>query len=166
VRFGATLAVRTAMRQQPDFLLLWSAVTDTRVYLRELLRMRLTNEAVNFRAGQVKVTTSAMVKQLEAGQPLDVLGYPFSPELYRQMTSPPGWQELTPRMPTLWLSRPSEQASAQRIIDLWRADNAQADFSTFPEPSFWDDYSFTFPSRFAAASLQWLTRRVHSGLIQ
>src|SRR5215472_5935824 len=63
VRFGGFLAAQTAIRMPADFVLLWSPVVKPRSYFRDLLRTRLTAEAVHLGVQQVSFTTKTMVDE-------------------------------------------------------------------------------------------------------
>ncbi len=159
LRFGAFLAAQAAQAKPPDFLILWSPVTDTRQYFRNLLRMRLTAELVHLKADHVKVTTRSMINDFEAGRTVDNLGYEFSPALYRQMTAGPAWPQQLPCLKVLWLSRVSERTQLASLPNDWVAEGGNAQLEFLPELPFWEDFSSVFPEKFARASEGWLAAR-------
>lgn len=156
LRFGGSVAVYAGGEVRPDFLLLWSPVTNLRHYVHELLRLRLTHELVRRGSNRPAVTTQEMIQGLEAGQSVDVLGYELSPELYRQMVASPPWPDK-PCVPELfWLARPAEKGQTLPIVEAWRSHDAQINFKFVPERAFWQDYSSALPKQFATSSCKWL----------
>jgi len=155
LRFGGSIAVHSASVIQPDFLVLWSPIANLRQYCRELLRMRLQKEVIHQQCDEVKVTTSDMVKELEAGSCVDLMGYDLSPELYRQMNAHPSWPESPPAGRVLWLDLPHGRRNADPIVKTWRERGCRVETEYSREAAFWDD-SFTAPVRFEALSSKWL----------
>ena len=156
LRFGAYLAAQAAMDFHADFMLLWSPVTDLRQYLRELLRTRLTAELIHLKADQVRFTTRQMVGEFEAGRSVDILGYEFSPELYKQMTLAPAWPAHPPSPKALWLSRVSERLQLVSLPADWSKEGGTTSMQFLPEVPFWEEFSSVFPGKFAGASEEWL----------
>ena len=154
LRLGGTVAVQAAAEARPDFLLLWSPITDLRQYFKELLRLRLTKELVHQRYERISVSTRDMVQELDAGRCIDLLGYDISPEFYRQLTADSPWPDQVGTSQVLWIGRPAERVSASAIIERWRGHGCRVNAEFFPEPVFWEDYSF--PQSFATASCRWL----------
>ncbi len=158
LRFGGLVAVQAALKTQPDFLVLWSPVTQPRQYCRELLRLLLTKELVHQQAEHVRVTTKGLVEALEAGRPVDIMGYEMSPDFYRQMTANPPWPDSPPARDVLWLSRPRERDPMVALAERWKTNGNGIEFQSFDGPAFWEDWEFGFPERFAEASVNWLMR--------
>jgi exosortase A-associated hydrolase 2 len=157
LRFGGFVAAHAAREVGADFLVLWSPITDLRQYFRDLLRMRLTAELVHLQSDRVKVTTKSMVADFEAGQTVDILGYEFSPALYRQMNAGPSWPKHPPSPKVLWLSRVSERRQLESLTSEWTNHGLNVNLQFLPENPFWEDFSSVFPEKFAAASKAWLT---------
>lgn len=162
LRFGGYVATEAALSCRADFLVLWSPIINPRLYCRDLLRMQLTKELVHQHAKEVRVTTREMIGELEAGRPVDILGYDLSPEFYRQMNSHRGWSDRGPVPEALWLSRQPERMAALPLVERWRERGSQVDFRTFDEPAFWEDWEFGFPQKFAKASTDWLALQAGS----
>jgi alpha/beta superfamily hydrolase len=158
LRFGGFLAAQTAAAMPVDFLILWSPITDLRQYFRELLRMRLTAELVHLKPDRVKFTTKSMLEDFEAGRTVDILGYEFSPVLYRQMTTGPSWPKSPPAQKVLWLSRVAERGQLVSVPGEWTTEGGNVDWQFLPEPPFWEDFSSVFPDKYAAASEAWLVK--------
>ena len=159
VRLGATIAMLAALRQPLDLLVMWSPITNTHQYMRELFRAQLANEMVHHGSTQVRRNTQDMISDLESGRSIDLLGYEFSPQLYRQMAAQWEWPEKAPAKHTLWLARTTEEKNASVIVDRWKASGSRVDFTVLPEPAFWEEYTSVFPGRFAASTVDWLKER-------
>jgi len=156
LRFGAFLASQSALTSSPDFMLMWSPITDLRQYIRDLLRTRLTAELVHLKADRVRVTTRNMIDDFEAGRTVDVLGYEFSPALYRQMTLTPPWPAQPPAPKALWLARVSERTQLASVPGDWTREGGKVTAQFVPELPFWEEFSSVFPAKFARASEEWL----------
>ncbi len=163
LRFGGFVAVQAATVCQPDFLVLWSPVVQPRQYCRDLLRLLLTKELVHQRTEQVRVTTRALVEELEAGRPVDIMGYDMSPEFYRQMSANPPFPEAPPASDVLWVTRPPEGTSAATVAGNWRASGKSVELRSLDGPAFWEDWEFGFPENFAQATSNWLTQKTMLG---
>lgn len=156
-RFGGLLAAQCAQTVAPEFLILWSPITDSQQYFRNLLRTRLTADLIHRRAHEVKVTTQSMVEEFQEGRCVDVLGNQFSPELFHQMTAGPLWPEQPPAPSVLWLSRPADGAQSTALTQKWTGSGGKVQFQLLPEAPFWEQLSRVFPEKFAATSETWLT---------
>jgi hypothetical protein len=156
LRLGATIAVLAALRQPLDVLVMWSPITNIQQYMRELFRTQLANEMVHHGVIQVRRNTQDMILDLENGRSIDLLGYQFSPQLYRQMVAAWQWPEKSPAKHTLWLARSTEEKSASAIVNRWKASGSRVDFTVLPEPAFWEEFGSAFADRFAANTLDWL----------
>jgi len=156
VRLGATIAVLAALHQPVDLLVMWSPITNIHQYMRELFRAQLTNQMVHHGLTRVRRNTEDMILDLEHGQSIDLLGYEFSPQLYRQMAAGWEWPEKAPARHTLWLARTTEEKTASVLVDRWQASRSRVDFTVLPEPAFWEEYTSVFPGSFAATTLGWL----------
>jgi alpha/beta superfamily hydrolase len=156
LRFGASAAVHSAAR--PDFMVLWSTLINLRLYLRDLLRLRMTKDMVHLKEDRVRVTAKELTAELDAGRSIDLLGYETSPELYRQMTANESWPDEPPAPEVLWMGLPSEQARVEGIASAWKARGCKVDLQAFRERIFWEDFSSDFPHQFAESSIAWMLR--------
>lgn len=163
LRFGGFIAAQTAIRVPTDFLLLWSPVVTLRSYLRDLLRSRLTAEAVHLRVNQVTFTTQGMVDDLTAGRIVDILGYDFSPALYHDMTNGFSWPETPSTQNVLFLSRSSEQFPVAFLPRKWTTTET-IKIKEVTDPPFWENFSSVFPQRFAESSETWLDQTLTRGI--
>lgn len=159
LRFGGFVAAQAATICQPDFLMLWSPVVQARQYCRDLLRLLLTKELVHQQTEQVRVTTQALVKELEGGRSVDIMGYEMSPEFYWQMSSNPPFPEAPPASDLLWVMRPREATSAAAVVGNWKARGKNVEVRALDGPAFWEDWEFAFPESFAGATSNWLTQK-------
>ena len=139
-----------------DLLVLWSPVTNVSQYMRELFRGQLAKEMVHQGVTKVRRNTQDMVAELESERPLDLMGYEFSPQLYRDMATAGKWPEKPPAKHVIWLARPTEEKSATVIVEQWKKSGSRIDFAVLPEPAFWEEFGSTFADRFAAKTLEWL----------
>jgi len=160
LRFGGFVAVRAALRAHPDFLIMWSPVVNPRQYCRELMSLQLAKDLVQQRTEQVCITTQGMMFELEAGRPVDILGRLMSPEFYRQMSSS-SWPDRPPAGDVLWLSRRHERAQVTPLVENWKAHGKDVEHQFFDEPPFWEDHSSKFATKFSAASVAWLQKKIH-----
>jgi pimeloyl-ACP methyl ester carboxylesterase len=156
LRLGATIAILAACKQPVDLLVLWSPVTNLSQYMRDLFRGLLAKEMVHQGVTKVRRTTQAMIAELETERPVDLMGYEFSPQLYREMAVAGKWPETPPGKHVIWLARPAEEKSATAIVEQWRKSGSRIDFAVLPEPAFWEEFGSTFADRFAAKTLEWL----------
>jgi pimeloyl-ACP methyl ester carboxylesterase len=155
LRLGATIAMLAACKQPVDLLVLWSPVTNISQYMRELFRTQLAKEMVHQGVTRVRRNTQDMIAELETERPVDLLGYEFSPQLYREMAAGK-WPETPPARHVIWLARPAEEKSATAIVDQWKKSGSWIDFAVLPEPAFWEAFGSAFADRFAAKTLEWL----------
>lgn len=155
LRFGAFSAVQAGLISPPDFVIFWSPIINLQNYIRELLRTRLTAEMVHLHKEQVRITTRDMVEEFEAERSVDILGYEFSPKLYREMNAGT-WPTTPVSTKMLWLSRATEKRQLVSLPDSWTNPGGKVDFQTHPEFPFWEEYSSMFPNKFASASMSWL----------
>jgi pimeloyl-ACP methyl ester carboxylesterase len=156
LRLGATIAMLAACRQPVDLLVLWSPITSMSQYVRDLFRAQLTKEMVHQGATRVRHNTKDMIAELESEQQVDLMGYEFSPQLYREMDAAGKWPETPPARHVIWLARPAEEKSATAIVDQWKKSGSRIDFAVLPEPAFWEEFGSRFADRFAARTLEWL----------
>ena len=156
LRLGATIAMLAACEQPVDLLVLWSPVTNAAQYMKDLFRGLLAKEMVHQGATRVRRTTGDMYAELEAERPVDLMGYEFSPQLYKEMASAGKWPEIPPARHVIWLARPTEEKSATVIVEQWKKSGSRIDFAVLPEPAFWEEFGSTFADRFAAKTLEWL----------
>jgi pimeloyl-ACP methyl ester carboxylesterase len=156
LRLGATIAMLAACKEPVDLLVLWSPITNISQYMRELFRGLLAKEMVHQGVTKVRRTTQDMIAELETKQPVDLMGYEFSPQLYREMAAAGKWPETPPAKHVIWLARPAEQKSATTIVEQWRKSGSRVDFAVLPEPAFWEEFGSIFADRFAAKTLEWV----------
>lgn len=160
LRLGATVAMLAACKQPVDLLVLWSPVTNISQYMRELFRGQLAKEMVHQGVTKVHRNTQDMIAEFDAGRPVDLMGYEFSPQLYREMAAAGKWPDAPPAKHVIWLARPSEEKSAGVIVEQWKKSGSRIDFAVLPEPAFWEEFGSTFADRFAAATLEYLKQSV------
>jgi hypothetical protein len=137
-------------------LVLWSPITNISQYLRELFRGLVAKEMVHQGVTQVRRNTQDMVAELESGRVIDLMGYEFSPQLYREMVAAEKWPEIPPARHVIWLARPAEEKSATAIVEQWRKSSSRIDFAVLSEPAFWEEFGSAFANRFAEKTLEWL----------
>jgi pimeloyl-ACP methyl ester carboxylesterase len=156
LRLGGTIAMLAACRQPVDVLVLWSPVVNVAQYMKELFRGLLAKEMVHQGETRVRRTTQDMYAELEGGRPVDLMGYEFSSQLYREMAAAGKWPEAPPAKHVIWLARPAEEKSATAMVEQWRKSGSRIDFAVLPEPAFWEEFGSSFADRFAAKTLEWL----------
>ena len=156
LRFGGRVAIEAALQTKVDLVVLWSPVLSLRQYCRDLMRLRLTTELVHQQAEQVRITSRAMVEELEAGRSIDLLGLEFSSEFYKQMNANPPLPDTAPAREVLWLARSAERVQAAKIAESWNQGGRRVELQVLAENAFWEEHSSDFPRKFADASLAWL----------
>ena len=154
LRLGGTIAMLAASQQPVDLLVLWSPITNVSQYMRELFRGLLAKEMVHQGVTKVRRTTQDMIAELETERPVDLMGYEFSPQLYREMAAAGKWPDTPPAKHVIWLARPAEEKSATAIVEQWKKSDSRIDFAVLPEPAFWEEFGSTFADRFAAKTLE------------
>jgi hypothetical protein len=119
---GAVLAARAFDRGLGDGLLCWSPPASARVVLMCALMVRQTEDFALRRTP--RRTRKDYIAQLEAGETLDVEGYPITPSLWRQSADvlfprPEAAAEAPPGTERPWkVSIPDESAGPLRLA--WR----------------------------------------------
>jgi pimeloyl-ACP methyl ester carboxylesterase len=156
LRLGGTIAMLAACQRPVDLVVLWSPVTNISQYQRELFRGLLAKEMVHQGVTKVRRTTQDMIAELETGRPVDLMGYEFSPQLYREMAAAGKWPETPPAKHVIWLARPAEEKTATAIVEQWKKSDSRIDFAVLPEPAFWEEFGSAFADRFAAKTLELL----------
>jgi uncharacterized protein len=156
LRLGATVATLAACKQPVDLLVLWSPVTNISQYMRELFRGQLTKEMIHQGATKVRRNTQDMIAEFEAERSVDLMGFEFSPQLYREMAAAGKWPEMPPAKHVIWLARPTEEKSASVIVEQWKKSSSRIDFAVLPEPAFWEEFGSVFADGFAAKTLELL----------
>jgi len=171
-RLGATIAAAAATKNiafssnsKASFLILWCPITNTKNYIESFLRLRITKELVHQKKGKVQFTRADMIKILESGGEVDVMGYPISSELYKEMVYASPWSSIV-RLPdkALVLCKNGEEAQLGNLIQKYNTSN-DVKFKVLREKVFWErlaneiDY---FPTNFSKATMTWL-KAIHSG---
>ena len=171
-RLGATLAAKAASVENTDslsdskvsFLILWSPIINTKNYLESFLRLRIAKELVYQKESQVKFTRADMIRVLESGREVDVIGYAVSSELYKEMFYSNPWSGIT-RLPekTLILCRKGEDIQLSTLVEKYKA-SSHIEFKVLQEKIFWDnvpDEREYLPSNFSKAAMTWLKTILH-----
>jgi exosortase A-associated hydrolase 2 len=81
LRLGASLALAYAATAQPAFLILWQPLPDLEQYIKQFLRQKQSTDIAAGREGGA--TLKALVQSLEAGESVEVIGYPISGAFYK-----------------------------------------------------------------------------------
>ncbi len=138
LRLGANLAAYyAAMHSEITFLLLWQPLPDIKLFLQQFLRQKLSTGITS--GGNSGVTVKSLMQQLESGESFEVMGYPFSPDLYHSFLDF-AEKKITLNIPTLIISigeaiTPPLQKWAQNIGP---SEKIQSEALAL-EP-FWDRY--------------------------
>jgi len=83
LRFGATLAALVAeQRTDVDKLILWEPVVDGERYMQDLLRTNLTTQLAVY--GKVTEKREDLVRQMQAGNTVNIDGYEMTNTLFEQ----------------------------------------------------------------------------------
>jgi pimeloyl-ACP methyl ester carboxylesterase len=159
-RLGATLAACVAAKVGASVLLLWSPVINLSSYVQEILRLQLTTGLTHHGPTGVKITRHELIRQLEAGQCIDVLGYEFSPALYRQLMATDPWVIPPVRAQVLWLARSQEGSPGAEKARQWQEAKVVLDYRAVPETVFWERFPPDLPAQFAQQSLAWLREKL------
>jgi alpha/beta superfamily hydrolase len=80
LRWGATLAALCADSLNPDFLILWEPITDSKKYFYDYLRLNVASQLLN--EGKVRRNRDDLIKDLESGDSIIVEGYVFTGKFY------------------------------------------------------------------------------------
>jgi exosortase A-associated hydrolase 2 len=155
LRLGALLALAHATQRAPApaRLLLWQPVLDGRRYLDQLLRLHLAGDLVHGGAGGR--SSAALRAALEAGQTLDVGGYPLTPQLCGALA---GALPAMPACPvdvvevTRQASLPVS-AATQRQAEAWRQQGLAVRLRQSRGAPFWSDITAGVADEVLAATL-------------
>src|SRR3989304_389924 len=164
-RLGATIAaaatknIAFSSNSKASFLILWCPITNMKNYIESFLRLRITKELVHQKKGKVQFTRADMIKILESGGEVDVMGYPISSELCKEMVYASPWSSIV-RLPdkALVLCKNGEEAQLGNLIQKYNTSN-DVKFKVLREKVFWErlaneiDY---FPTNFSKATMTWL----------
>jgi exosortase A-associated hydrolase 2 len=164
-RLGGTLAARLAAKVGANVVLLWSPVVNLSSYLHEILRMRLTTRLIHQGHTTVKITRDELVRQLETGHCIDVLGYEFSPEFYHQLRTTDPWAVPPIEAQVLWLARSQEGSPGAEKAREWQKAKVLVDYRAVPEIVFWERFPPDLPTRFAQQSVSWLREKLTAATI-
>lgn len=143
LRTGANLAARFAQgRSDIDYALLWHPVADLKVYLQQFLRQKVASGLSAENAAPA--TVGSLVKRLEAGEIVEVMGYPISLGLYQSLSAPGSSMaglELACPACVLAISEGEDPPEALRkLAGSLRAHGGPADFLHVRAAPFWDRY--------------------------
>jgi exosortase A-associated hydrolase 2 len=156
LRAGAIFGA-LALGPQASFSLLWHPVSDPKVYMQQFLRQRVSTDLAAGRAG---VTVKALVQAIEAGETVEVMGYPIAKALYA------GFQDPARRAWADGLAGPAAVACVgsadtvpepmARLADGFAARFPQSRLLRVDEPSFWDRYWTWDSPELIKASAEWI----------
>jgi exosortase A-associated hydrolase 2 len=94
LRLGASIAALAALDHEGvDRLVLWEPVTDGAEYVRTILRSNLMHQMTRHR--RVVEDREALIARLDRGESVNVEGYEFGGDLYRELSA----LRLDPRRP-------------------------------------------------------------------
>jgi len=85
LRFGATLAALSAVRNNVSRLVLWDPVIDGNHYMQEILRSNLMTQAAIFKG--IKKDRRMLVQDLMEGKTVNVDGYEIGRKLYEGISA-------------------------------------------------------------------------------
>lgn len=156
LRTGALLATALARRTPVDGLLLWQPVAEGRVFLQQLLRLRL---AAGLFGGEPKETLAELRSLLAAGRTLEIAGYELHPALAAALEqarlAPP-----TVTTPVHWLELTDAQAlppASSRIVEQWRAAGLAVSARAVAGEPFWATTEISYAPALLEASVLALT---------
>ncbi len=126
--------------EQTAELLLWQPAVSGKQSLQQFLRLKVTSQILGAPAPE-RTGTEQLRDRLARGEPLEIAGYPLSPELALGLEA----TELAPpRTPArvAWLeigaSAPAELSpSARARIEAWQAAGHRVDARAVTGPAFW-----------------------------
>lgn len=140
LRLGALLAVELSRRVEPapDRLVLWQPVLSGSAALTEFLRLRTAGSLAA--GGEERETAKALRARLEAGETLEIAGYPLGPRLAAALDgatlgAPAAgvvhWMEVVPG------GRREVTPAASRILARWGAAGIEVSAEAIPGEPFW-----------------------------
>jgi exosortase A-associated hydrolase 2 len=142
LRLGASMAASVAW-SDPAIrgLILWEPIVHFAPHVKSLLRAVVVAE--NALAGRAVTTRGALLRGLEAGEVIDLLGYPLSPRCLNQLNDLDPLAETGPgRVPTLVVGI-GRQRSARRDFEelaaAYRERGRQVELVAAVEQRFWTD---------------------------
>ncbi|MBW8886699.1 MAG: alpha/beta hydrolase [Fibrobacteres bacterium] len=155
LRAGANLAaLYAAGRSDVAFAVLWQPLPDLKTCMTQFLRQKFSSELA---AGNAEgFSVKGLVKRLEAGETLDVMGYPVTRRLYESFaTKTPPLSACEFPFPLCLAAITEADAppdALKRMAEGLRASNRPAPLQHAREVPFWDRYW-----RWEAPSLPQLT---------
>jgi exosortase A-associated hydrolase 2 len=142
LRSGANLAARfCAGRADVDSACLWQPVADLKLFATQFLRQKVASGLAGEGQGG---SVGALVKKLEAGEIVEVMGYPVSLGLYKSLVAPGSalaGLELPCPACVVSVSEAEEPVDAYpRLAGALRTPEGPARLLHVRETPFWDRY--------------------------
>jgi exosortase A-associated hydrolase 2 len=147
LRLGATLALDAARGSEPPAsFVLWQPVLNGATMLTQFLRLKIASQMLS--EGRSESGVQDMRKRLDAGETIEVAGYPVTRGLADGVDAV-ALENLSPGTARVhWLEmvaqpdRPLPPA-ARRIVDGWIAGGATVDVHCVAGPQFWSTLEIT-----------------------
>lgn len=146
LRTGATQALSAAAKaKDAAFLLLWHPVPDMKIFMTQFLRQHAASAIASTQpAADASVPGKSAATEIEAGETLEVLGYPISPGLFKSLnavgSSP--WKQSLP-VPVAVFSIGTQTAAPtpiQKAASELSTQGGAVHLDHVQEPSFWDRF--------------------------
>ena len=150
LRLGALLAAEGAQMQSvtTSALLLWNPVLNGRTFLTQFLRLRLASELSEREAGASPLQTNDLRALLQAGQTLEIAGYPLNPTLAMTIDRLDASRLAPVKVPVVWLELLRDADSALlpaqlQIVEQWRQQQVALELQLLNGPAFWNTPEIT-----------------------
>jgi alpha/beta superfamily hydrolase len=125
MRFGGWIATSPRLRERIGTVVVWEPVVDLRAYLREMLRIEVSNQMISL--GEVRRSQADLEAALRNGRSVLIDGYCVSPLLYAQLvaaadTESRGAERLrgASAVALFWDSKPIHEAAASHgVASAW-----------------------------------------------
>jgi exosortase A-associated hydrolase 2 len=159
LRHGAGMVLlQAAMLRKIPFVILWHPVIEFKEYIHQFLRQLVGAGLVG--TAHEKDSVKSVVAQLQSGNPVEVAGYPISPELYASFLSVGDLPRRVEIKCPLFIATVSLMDKAPFALEKFAASLAAKSpavhFTHVQAEPFWDRYWCWNSPDLTAKTLNWL----------
>lgn len=145
LRSGANLAaLHASSRNDVAMAMLWQPLPDLKSFINQFLRQKLASGIAAGAEGGTVGTVKALVKRIEDGETVEVMGYPIRNRLYASLVSksagPAATEYAFPVSVTAFTEEPAPPEWLGRMAGSIRASNRPVPLAHVADQPFWDRY--------------------------
>lgn len=158
LRTGAYLAMAAALGcRDLRGLILWQPVGDLRLFMHQFLRQSISADLAAGGAGASSV--KHLEARIQAGETLEVIGYPVGPRLFRSMTGarrlPGGGKAACPALFLTMGASESASPAQRKDAETLEAEGASVRAAHLQQEPFWNKYWCWEAPRVTDATAVW-----------